>query len=84
MQRYVDHLSRYTGKPKDVVRKDVGRNRYFSPKQAIEYGLIDHIVNKKGSGKVMDKRDYEAVLRQSQAQNPRQGAAAGATPDAGY
>jgi ClpP class serine protease len=26
------------------LRKEVGRNRYFTPQQAIEYGLIDKIV----------------------------------------
>ena len=26
------------------MRKDVGRNRYFTPAQAIEYGIIDRIV----------------------------------------
>ena len=84
LQKYVDHMSRYTGKPKDVVRKDVGRNRYFSPKQAIEYGLIDHIVTKRAS-KVMDKRDYEGALRKSQSSNPRQSAVpAGGGPDAGF
>ena len=40
-------MAKYTGKSKEEMRKDVGRNRYFTPKQAIEYGLIDHIVQKR-------------------------------------
>jgi len=32
------------GKEEAEVRKDVGRNRYFTPEQAIEYGIIDRIV----------------------------------------
>jgi ATP-dependent protease ClpP protease subunit len=26
------------------LRKEVGRNRYFTPQQAIEYGIIDKVV----------------------------------------
>ena len=43
-QTYVEFLSSFTGKDKETVRKDVGRNRYFTPQQAIEYGLVDRIV----------------------------------------
>jgi ATP-dependent Clp protease protease subunit len=43
-QTYVDFLSSFTGKDKETVRKDVGRNRYFTPQQAIDYGLVDRIV----------------------------------------
>ena len=62
---YVDHIARFTGKEKDEVRKDVGRDRYFTPEQAVEYGLIDSVV---GQGNVqMQSKDYEAMLRQTQA-----------------
>jgi len=43
-QTYVDFLSNFTGRDAETVRKDVGRNRYFTPQQAIEYGLVDRIV----------------------------------------
>ena len=80
VQRYVDALVKYTGKPADVVRKDVVRNRYFNPKQAIEYGLIDHVITKKGN-KVIAKKDYEGDLRRSEARNPRRDNGSG--PEAG-
>lgn len=80
-QRYVDNIAKYTGKPKDIVRKDVGRNRYFTPKQAIEYGLIDHEIVKKGN-RVMEKRDYEGALQQSESRNPRRGSDGGGGPSA--
>lgn len=76
----MDALVKYTGKPADIVRKDVGRNKYFNPKQAIEYGLIDHVITKKGN-KVIAKRDYEGDLRRSEAQNPRRDNGSG--PEAG-
>lgn len=40
-QMYVKFLSKFTGRPLEDVRIDIGRNRYFTPQQAIEYGLID-------------------------------------------
>ena len=83
MQRYTDNIAKYTGKPKDIVRKDVGRNRYFTPKQAIEYGLIDHEITKKGN-RVMEKKDYEGALQRSEAQNPRRSGGGGPSADAGY
>lgn len=63
---YVDHLARYTGQDKASLRKDVGRNRYFTPEQAIEYGLIDSVVTP-SSNVAMESKDYEAMLRASQA-----------------
>jgi ClpP class serine protease len=84
MQRYVDNIAKYTNKPKDIVRKDVGRNRYFSAKQAIEYGLVDHEITKKGN-RVIEKRDYEGALQKSEAQNhPRRSTGGGPSADAGY
>lgn len=83
MQKYVEYMSKFTGQPKDVVAKDVGRNRYFDAEQAIEYGLVDHVVTKRGS-RVMEKRDYEGALRQSEAQNPRRSSGGGPSADTGY
>ena len=48
--------ARRAGKDEKEVRKDVGRNRYFTPAQAIEYGIIDRIV-----------RPQEEVRRQAPA-----------------
>lgn len=83
MQKYVEYMSRYTGQPKDIVSKDVGRNRYFDAEQAIEYGLVDHVVTKRGS-RVMEKRDYEGALRASEAQNPRRSSGGGPSAEGGY
>ncbi len=37
-------LAKACGKPLDVVEKDASRKRYFSPEEAIEYGLIDQVL----------------------------------------
>ena len=52
------------------MRKDIGRNRYFTPAQAIEYGLIDDIVQIERE--LFVKKDYAAQLKQQQAQEAQQ------------
>jgi ATP-dependent Clp protease protease subunit len=34
----------HTGRPVEELREDMDRDRFFSPEEAIEYGLIDRIV----------------------------------------
>ena len=46
----------------EQVTKDLDRRRYFTPTEAIEYGLIDRII-KKGSD-VFERKDYEAERMQ--------------------
>ncbi|CAL5229134.1 g12405 [Coccomyxa viridis] len=81
-QTYVEFLSNYTGRDKEEVRKDVGRNRYFTPEQAIEYGLIDRIVQPQDAV-AMDEKNYEAILQKSQA-NQRGGSRQPEGAEAGY
>lgn len=72
---YVENLAKFTGRPKDEVRKDIGRNRYFTPEQAIEYGIIDKVVGEKDAV-AMERQDYEGMMRASMAQ--QRGSRAGA------
>jgi len=37
-------LSKHTGQPEERVAEDVDRDRFMSPEDAKEYGLIDHVV----------------------------------------
>src|SRR5687767_1909597 len=37
--------SRHTGQPVERLRDDMDRDRFFTPEQAKDYGLIDHITN---------------------------------------
>lgn len=39
-----DILSRNTGKPVDQIKQDCDRDKYMTPEQAKEYGLIDDIL----------------------------------------
>lgn len=82
-QTYVDFMSRFTGRDKEQVRKDVGRNRYFTPEQAVEYGIIDKVMQP-NDAVVIERRDYEGMLRasQSQGRGARSGGGAMAGADA--
>ena len=41
-----DILMRHTGQPMDKITHDTDRDFYLNPEQAVEYGLIDEILNK--------------------------------------
>eukprot|EP00891_Asterochloris_glomerata_P001819 jgi/Astpho2/1819/Aster-00352 len=83
-QMYVDFMSKYTGHSKEKMRKDIGRKRYFTPLQAIDYGIIDKIVQPMDQAIEINK-DYGAVMARQQAQQrPVQRETAGASADAGY
>jgi ATP-dependent Clp protease protease subunit len=36
--------SQHSGQPYEQIEKDSDRDRWFTPEQAMEYGLIDHVV----------------------------------------
>ncbi len=40
-------LSEMTGQPIDIIRKDTDRDNFMTPTQALEYGLIDKIIEKR-------------------------------------
>jgi len=71
---YMDFMAEFSGKDPQVVRKELDRTRYFTPSQAIQFGLIDKIITK--GLNVMEQRDYERLLQQQQDQY----AAAGVAP----
>ena len=59
-------MSEFSGKDIEEVREDLDRTRYFTPNQAIEYGLIDKVITK--GLNVMEVQDYERLLAQQQSQ----------------
>ncbi|MHB8330676.1 MAG: ATP-dependent Clp protease proteolytic subunit, partial [Candidatus Dormibacteria bacterium] len=46
LRRTIDQiLAQHTGKPVDQITRDSDRDFYMSPEEALEYGLIDHILS---------------------------------------
>jgi ATP-dependent Clp protease, protease subunit len=43
-RRMAEILARHTSKPLEQVMKDIDRDRFMAPEEAVEYGLIDEIV----------------------------------------
>jgi len=54
-----DILATATGKPKELIHKDIDRDFYMSAVQAKEYGLIDDVLppRKKGEKPESEKRE---------------------------
>ena len=73
------------GRDKEEVRKDTSRNKYFTPAEAIEYGLIDHIYKPLDAGRMSEKKLYGQKSAQAAAQQrERVPAGAGASAEGGY
>jgi ATP-dependent Clp protease protease subunit len=47
-----DILVRHTGQPLDKITHDTDRDFYLNPDQAVEYGIIDEVLNKPSDAKV--------------------------------
>lgn len=43
----IEHFAEQTGKPFDVVVKDMERDFFMSAEEALEYGIVDQVMNKR-------------------------------------
>jgi ATP-dependent Clp protease protease subunit len=44
-RRMAEIIARHTGNPADQVMRDIDRDRFMTPEEAIEYGLIDAVMS---------------------------------------
>jgi ATP-dependent Clp protease protease subunit len=44
-KRMDEIYAKHTGKPEEQVRSDMERDRFFKPEEAVEYGLIDRVLD---------------------------------------
>jgi ATP-dependent Clp protease, protease subunit len=42
--RVAELIAQHTGQSVDQVRQDIDRDRFMTPVEAVEYGLVDHVV----------------------------------------
>ena len=45
----IDELSDRTGQPLPRIEEDTDRDFFMSPAEAVEYGLIDKVIEKRGA-----------------------------------
>ena len=45
--RLLDIFVEHTGQPRDIIEHDIDRDIYFDPMRAVEYGLVDAVLDNK-------------------------------------
>jgi ATP-dependent Clp protease protease subunit len=45
MERMSQIIARHSGKPVEQVRRDIDRDRFMTPEEAVDYGLVDEVVS---------------------------------------
>jgi ATP-dependent Clp protease, protease subunit len=48
MERMSQIIARHSGKPIEQVRRDIDRDRFMTPEEAVDYGLVDEILSPRG------------------------------------
>jgi ATP-dependent Clp protease, protease subunit len=55
-------VARHTGQSVDKISEDIDRDRFMSPEEAKEYGLIDNIISRKGEVVEVKHREPETGI----------------------
>jgi len=60
---HADLLSKFTGKDEGDILTDISRDKYMTPESAIDYGLIDAVIQPKDLK--IERKDYDKMLAAS-------------------
>jgi ATP-dependent Clp protease protease subunit len=81
LRRTIDQiLAQHTGKPVEQITRDSDRDFYMSPEEALEYGLIDHILTNQrtAAGASSNGSPHPAAVAAEAASEPAPEASASA------
>lgn len=56
-QQLYSIIAKHTGKDLDMIVKDAERDFYMAPQEALDYGIIDHIMERKIEDKAAEKSE---------------------------
>ena len=48
-QRMIEIYAKHTGQPEERIREDLERDRFLNPEQAVEYGLVDSVLESRAA-----------------------------------
>src|SRR6266516_376340 len=48
-RRYAEIIARHTGQPVEQVQRDIDRDRFMTPEEAVEYGIVDGIMEQRAA-----------------------------------
>ena len=49
-QRMAEILAKHTGQPFERVMQDIDRDRFMTPEEAVEYGMVDAVMERAAVG----------------------------------
>lgn len=62
--RIVDILAEHTGKDEDVIREDIDRDYFMSADEAVDYGLVDEVLENREKAMNLPDEDDEADIEE--------------------
>lgn len=62
--RIVDILSRHTGKDEDVIREDIERDYFMSADEAVDYGLVDEVLESRKKAMNLPDEDEDVDIEE--------------------